>query len=88
MVFETHPSWVLSRYAICEADWKEPGDKCQAAVVNVVSAIRRKIWDGILRLLLAAGIGLWVRIRAAGKHLETGVAIGSFILLKVEIICF
>ncbi len=57
MVFETetHPSWVLSRYAICEAAWKEPGDKCQAAVVNVMSSIRRKIGDGYIETVVGRG---------------------------------
>lgn len=50
-----HPSWVLSQSAIYEAVWKEPGDRCQSAVVNVVSAIRRKIGDGYIETVVGSG---------------------------------
>lgn len=50
-----HPSWVLSQTVIYEAVWKEPGDKCQSAVVNVVSAIRRKIGDGYIETAVGSG---------------------------------
>lgn len=32
----------------------EPGDKCQSAVVNVVSAIRRKIGDGYIETVVGS----------------------------------
>lgn len=50
-----HPSWVLSQSAIYEAVWKEPGDKCQAAVVNVMSSIRRKIGDEYIETVVGSG---------------------------------
>lgn len=50
-----HLSWVLFQSAIYEAVWKEPGDKCQAAVVNVVSAIRWKIGDGYIETVIGSG---------------------------------
>lgn len=50
-----HPSWVLSQSAIYEAVWKEPGDRCQAAVVNVVSSIRKKIGDGYIETVIGSG---------------------------------
>lgn len=50
-----HPSWVLSKSAIYEAVWKEPGDKCGSAVVNVVSQIRRKIGDGYIETVVGSG---------------------------------
>lgn len=50
-----HPSWVLSQSAIYEAVWKEPGDKCQAAVVNVMGSIRRKIGDGYIETVVGSG---------------------------------
>ena len=50
-----HPSWVLSQSAIYEAVWKEPGDKCGSAVVNVVSQIRRKIGDGYIETVVGSG---------------------------------
>lgn len=55
MVFETHPSWVLSQSTIYEAVWKEPGDKCGSAVTNVVSQIRRKIGDGYIGTVVGSG---------------------------------
>ena len=48
-----HPSWVLSQSVIYEAVWKEPGDKCGSAVVNVVSQIR----DGYIETM----VGSWYR---------------------------
>lgn len=50
-----HPSWVLSQYAIYEAVWKEPGDKCGSAVVNVVSQIRKKIGEGYIETVVGSG---------------------------------
>lgn len=50
-----HPSWVLSQSAIYEAVWKEPGDKCGSAVVNVVNQIRRKIGDGYIEIVVGSG---------------------------------
>lgn len=50
-----HPSWVLSQSAIYEAVWKEPGDRCQATVVNVVSSIRKKIGDGYIETVIGSG---------------------------------
>lgn len=50
-----HPSWVLSQSVIYEAVWKEPGDKCGSAVVNVVSQIRRKIGDGYIETVVGSG---------------------------------
>lgn len=38
-----------------EAVWKEPGDQCQAAVVNVVSSIRKKIGDGYIETVVGSG---------------------------------
>ena len=40
---------------IYKAVWKEPGDKCQTAVVNGVSAIRRKIGDGYIETVVGSG---------------------------------
>ena len=50
-----HQSWVLSQSVIYEAVWKEPGDKCGSAVVNVVSQIRRKIGDGYIETVVGSG---------------------------------
>ena len=50
-----HPSWVLSQSAIYESVWKEPGDKCGSAVVNVVSQIRRKIGDEYIETVVGSG---------------------------------
>lgn len=50
-----HPSWVLSQSAIYEAVWKEPGDRCESAVVNVVSQIRRKIGEGYIETVVGSG---------------------------------
>ena len=74
-----HSSLVLSQSVIYEAAWKEPGDKCQAAIVNVVSQIRLKIGDGYIEIVAGSRIGLWGEIRAGSRHLEMDVAI-SFIL--------
>ena len=51
----SHPSWVFSKEQIYEAVWKEPGDKCGSAVVNVVSQIRRKIGDGYIETVVGSG---------------------------------
>ncbi len=40
---------------IYEAVWKEPGDKRQAAIVNVVSALRSKIGDGYIKTVVGNG---------------------------------
>ena len=40
---------------IYEAVWKEPGDKCGSAVVNVVSQIRRKIGDEYIETVVGSG---------------------------------
>jgi len=37
-----HPGWVFSKEQIYEAVWRETGDRCGTAVVNVISQIRRK----------------------------------------------
>lgn len=50
-----HPSWVLSQSAIYAAVWKEPGDRCGSAVVNVVSQIRRKIGEGYIETVVGSG---------------------------------
>ena len=50
-----HPKWVFSKKQIYEAVWKEPGDKCGSAVVNVVSQIRRKIGDGYIETVVGSG---------------------------------
>lgn len=50
-----HPKWVFSKKQIYEAVWKEPGDKCGSAVVNVVSQIRRKIGDGYIETVVWSG---------------------------------
>lgn len=50
-----HPSWVFSQSTIYEAVWKEPGDKCGSAVVNVVSQIRRKIGDEYIETVVGSG---------------------------------
>lgn len=50
-----HPSWVLSQSVIYEAVWKEPGDKCGSAVVDVVSQIRRKIGDEYIETVVGSG---------------------------------
>ncbi len=39
-----HPGWVFTKEQIYEAVWKEPGHACGAAVVSVISQIRRKLW--------------------------------------------
>lgn len=49
-----HPSWVLSKSAIYEAVWKESGDKCGSAVVNVVSQIKRKIGDRYIETMVGS----------------------------------
>ncbi len=53
-----------------EAVWKEPGDRCQAAVVNVVSGIKRKSGDVYIETVLAAGIGLWGENRGRDSVME------------------
>lgn len=39
-----HPGWVFTRGQIYEAVWNEPGEYCNAAVSNVISQLRRKLW--------------------------------------------
>ncbi len=46
---------LLFRNSTYEAVWKEPRDRCQAAVENVVSAIRKRIGDGDIET--AVGVG-------------------------------
>ena len=43
---------LLFSNGIYEAVWKEPGDKCGSAVVNVVSTFRRKIRDGYIETMV------------------------------------
>lgn len=49
-----HPGWVFSREQIYEAVWKETGDG-GAAVVNVISQIRKKIGDRYIKTVIGSG---------------------------------
>lgn len=49
-----HPGWVFSREQIYEAVWKENGDG-GAAVVNVISQIRKKIGDRYIKTVIGSG---------------------------------
>ena len=49
-----HPGWVFSKEQIYENVWKESGDG-GAAVVSVVSQIRRKIGDKYIRTVVGSG---------------------------------
>lgn len=49
-----HPGWVFSKEQIHEAVWKECGDG-GAAVVNVISQIRRKIGDKYIKTVIGSG---------------------------------
>lgn len=49
-----HPNWVFSKEQIYEAVWKESGDG-GAAVVNVVSQIRKKIGDRYIKTVINSG---------------------------------
>lgn len=49
-----HPGWVFSREQIYEAVWKEIGDG-GAAVVNVISQIRKKIGDRYIKTVIGSG---------------------------------
>lgn len=50
-----HPSWVLSKEQIYEAVWRETGDRCGTAVVNVISQIRRKIGERYIKTVIGSG---------------------------------
>lgn len=50
-----HPGWVFSKEQIYEAVWKESGDRCGTAVVNVISQIRRKIGEGYIKTVINSG---------------------------------
>ena len=49
-----HPGWVFSKEQIYENVWKESGDG-GAAVVSVVSQIRRKIGDKYIKTVIGSG---------------------------------
>lgn len=49
-----HPGWVFSREQIYEAVWKETGDG-GAAVVSVISQIRKKIGDRYIKTVIGSG---------------------------------
>ena len=49
-----HPGWVFSKEQIYENVWKESGDG-GAAVVSVVSQIRRKIGDRYIKTVIGSG---------------------------------
>ncbi|MDO4306832.1 MAG: winged helix-turn-helix domain-containing protein [Eubacteriales bacterium] len=50
-----HPGWVFTKEQIYEVVWKEPADRCGAAVTNVISQIRRKIGDGYIETVINSG---------------------------------
>lgn len=50
-----HPGWVFGKAQIYEAVWKESGDRCGTAVVNVISQIRRKIGEGYIKTVINSG---------------------------------
>lgn len=49
-----HPGWVFSKEQIYENVWKESGDG-GAAVVSVISQIRRKIGDKYIKTVIGSG---------------------------------
>lgn len=49
-----HPNWVFSKEQIYEAVWKESGDG-GAAVVNIISQIRRKIGNRYIKTIIGSG---------------------------------
>lgn len=49
-----HPGWVFSKEQIYETVWKKSGGG-GAAVVSVVSQIRRKIGEGYIRTVVGSG---------------------------------
>lgn len=49
-----HPAWVFSKDQIYENVWKKSGDG-GAAVMSVVSQIRRKIGDGYIETVVGSG---------------------------------
>lgn len=49
-----HPGWVFSKEQIYENVWKESGDG-GAAVVSVISQIRRKIGDKCIKTVIGSG---------------------------------
>lgn len=49
-----HPGWVFSKEQIYENVWKDSGDG-GAAVVSVVSQIRRKIGDKYIKTVIGSG---------------------------------
>ena len=51
---EQHPGWVFSKEQIYENVWKDSGDG-GAAVVSVVSQIRRKIGDKYIKTVIGSG---------------------------------
>ena len=50
-----HPGWVFSKEQIYEAVWRETGDRCGTAVVNVISQIRRKIGERYIKTVIGSG---------------------------------
>lgn len=55
-----YPRWVFSKKQIYEAVWKQPGEKCEAVVANVISRIRRKLnpenpKDGYIKTIINSG---------------------------------
>lgn len=49
-----HPGWVFSKEQIYENVWKDSGDG-GAAVVSVISQIRRKIGDKYIKTVIGSG---------------------------------
>ncbi len=52
---------------------KEPRDRCQDAVENVVSSIRRKIRDGYIEIVVTSGY--WF----VGWRIEAEIALWSYL---------
>ena len=50
-----YPGWVFSKEQIYEAVWRETGDRCGTAVVNVISQIRRKIGERYIKTVIGSG---------------------------------
>ena len=55
-----HPGWVFTKSQIYEAVWKQPGEKCEASVSNVISQLRKKLdpanpRNGYIRTVINSG---------------------------------
>ncbi len=55
-----HPGWVFTKKQIYEAVWKQPGEKCEASVSNVISQLRKKLdpanpRNGYIRTVINSG---------------------------------